>query len=397
VLGGNDYGNLTLTHFYALHALVLPALLTMGVLAHIVQVRRHGVANPKGVTVSEPFWPRQAVRDTLATVLVMAGLLLWVVRAHGVDLEAPADPSSSYEARPEWYFLPLFQLLKMVPAQLELVVALGVPLVVGAALFALPLVKASPRGAGALVLLVLVGAVALGGEAALEDRDNEGYKLGRERAHAEALRARKAAARQGVPPAGGLALLTNDPLARTHALFQQRCAGCHVLDGSGDGKGPLLTGWSTRAWLTDFLQNPEAPRYFGRTRKLHQMKPVKAGGADLDALVEYMWALGGGEVHKGKMQRGETVFRREHCDDCHATDGKAEGDGAPNLGGRGSAAWIETMIRDPGHPALFGDHNEMPRFGRDKLADAEVQSLVQLLAEERLRSDVSAASLARQP
>jgi ubiquinol-cytochrome c reductase cytochrome b subunit len=28
---------------------------------------------------------------------------------HGASLDAPADPASAYDARPEWYFLPLYQ------------------------------------------------------------------------------------------------------------------------------------------------------------------------------------------------------------------------------------------------------------------------------------------------
>ena len=39
-------------------------------------------------------------------------MALWVMREHGAGLEAPADPTSSYDARPEWYFTPLFELLK---------------------------------------------------------------------------------------------------------------------------------------------------------------------------------------------------------------------------------------------------------------------------------------------
>jgi len=43
VQGGNEYGNLTLTRFFALHVLVLPAL-TVGLVAvHLALFRRHGV------------------------------------------------------------------------------------------------------------------------------------------------------------------------------------------------------------------------------------------------------------------------------------------------------------------------------------------------------------------
>ena len=44
------------------------------------------------------------------------------------------------------------------------------------------------------------------------------------------------------------------------------------------------TGWSSRAWLTDFLQDPDAPRYFGKTKKLHDMKPLRLPDDELRAL-----------------------------------------------------------------------------------------------------------------
>ena len=58
---------------------------------------------------------------------------------YGAALEAPADPSdSSYSPRPEWYFLPFFQLLKLVPGSLESVVAIGLPAAIVLTLLFLP-------------------------------------------------------------------------------------------------------------------------------------------------------------------------------------------------------------------------------------------------------------------
>ena len=51
VVGGTDYGNHTLTRFFALHAGVLPGLLVMMIVVHIYLFRRHGLtpAKPKKV------------------------------------------------------------------------------------------------------------------------------------------------------------------------------------------------------------------------------------------------------------------------------------------------------------------------------------------------------------
>ncbi len=370
VQGGGDYGNLTLTHFYALHTMLLPALLGTLVVVHVRWARR-----------TQAWWPEDAWRDAIACAVVVAVGYTLVVRSHGAPLEAPADPSSAYDARPEWYFLPLFQMLKYLPGRLETIGALGLPVVVGGALLLLPRL---PRRTALLVVgAIFAGGAALGVAARIEDAHNEPYRRGRERAEADARRA-LALARMGVPPAGGMAVYDNDPRARGRKLFAVRCAGCHMLDGAGEAKAPLLTGWSSRAWLTDFLARPDDARYFGATKKLHGMKPVKAKGDELRALVEWIYSQGGGTFDATLAARGAEIYKRDDCDDCHSADGKTEGvDGAPNFAGRGTLDWIERVIRDGSAPTLFSDHNEMAKFGRDKLSDDDVAALAALVAGQR--------------
>ena len=381
--GGGDYGNLTLTHFYALHTILLPATVGFLVVLHVRLMKRHGVTplRPSPSSDSQPFWPHQALRDATAMAIVLALLFVNVLRTHGAPLEAPADPASAYDARPEWYFLPLFQLLKYFPGRFETVGALGVPLFVGVMLVALP--RLSRRAATAVVLAILGGAATLSLLAHRDDARNPAYRRGRARAEADAMRALELAA-QGVPPVGGTAVFDNDPARQN---FAARCAGCHVLDGAGEERGPLLTGWSTRAWLDDFLAQPDAPKYFGKTKKLHGMKPIKPTGDERAALIEWLYAEGGGDdVDGAKAERGHVIYTRENCDDCHSDDGKSEGaDGAPNFAGRGSVAWLAGLIRDAGGAVYFSDHNEMPRFGTDKLSDDEVAALARLVAAQRRR------------
>jgi ubiquinol-cytochrome c reductase cytochrome b subunit len=367
--GGNDYGNLTLTHFYALHTILLPALLATLVVAHVRRARRDG-----------DWWPDQAWRDVVAMALVVAALYAVVLPTHGAPLEAPADPSSAYDARPEWYFLPLFQLLKYMSGRFEVVAALGVPLVVGALLAYVPWLP--KRAALSVIAGILVAALGLGLLARRDDARSTVFQRNRARADAEAKRA-LALARLGVPPAGGVAVYENDPVARARTLFAARCAGCHVLGAVGEPRGPLLTRWSSRAWLADFLQRPDDPDYFGRTKKLHQMKPVKPVGDELTALVEFVYSRGGGRFDGARAVAGEAIFKRENCDECHDSDGKTAGDGVPNLGGRASDAWIEQLIRDAGGALFFDGKSEMPKFGPDKLSDDDVRALVAMLRAER--------------
>jgi len=370
VQGGGDYGNLTLTHFYALHTMLLPWILAVLVVVHI-----------RWSTRARAWWPEDAWRDAIACAFVIALSYALVLRSHGAPLEAPADPSSAYDARPEWYFLPLFQLLKYMPGKLETIGALGLPVVVGGVLLILPRL---PRGpALAVVGALLAGA---GGMMLLAHRDdarNVPYQKGRARAEAEAKRALELA-KLGVPPAGGMAVYDNDPLERGRRLFSDRCVGCHVLEGAGEEKGPLLTGWSSRAWLSDFLTQPDAPKYFGHTKKLHAMKPVKFSGDEMHAVVEWLYSRGGGTFDQALAAEGRKLVEQYSCDDCHSLDGTAEGsDGAPAFTNRATAGWVKELIRDGSAAHLFSDHNEMPKLGPDKLSDDDVALLAAFVLRQR--------------
>jgi ubiquinol-cytochrome c reductase cytochrome b subunit len=397
LIGGPEYGNLTLTHFYALHTLALPLAMAGLTLVHIALMRKHGItpgwlkSDAELDAATEPFWPRQLLRDFIAMSVVLAWMVVAVARSHGASLEAPADPSSAYDARPEWYFLPLYQLLKYFPGRLEVLAALGAPLVAGGLLAWLPLADRGPsrnpqarkKFVGAVVLLLL-GAAALGGRAEWGDRKSPAYRKFRERADAESARA-LALAKQGVPVAGGTAVFENDPMARARRLYGERCVGCHQLAGAGERRAPDLDGWSSRAWLREFLRDPAGERFYGKT-KVRGMKPVKQTGDDFDGLVEFVFAQGaapGERVDADKVERGRTVFEAAGCDNCHSTDGKT-GDEGPNLGGRASKEWLVAFLADPSERRFFGDKNDMPRF-RGKLSDTELDALAELLRAERAR------------
>ncbi|HEX8113532.1 MAG TPA: cytochrome b N-terminal domain-containing protein, partial [Kofleriaceae bacterium] len=146
-LGGNDYGNLTLTRFYALHVLFLPAIVGAVTWGHVAVARKLG-ATPlhSRERPGVPRWPEQTLRNTVAIAMVLTVLVVYVVAVHGVELAAPADPSQAYDARPLWYFRWLFELREL-SGRAEKVVALVVPAIVAGALVALPLVDREPTRA----------------------------------------------------------------------------------------------------------------------------------------------------------------------------------------------------------------------------------------------------------
>ncbi len=408
VQGGKSYGNLTLTHFYALHVFVLPLGLLGLTAIHVALFRRHGVTpHPRRAAAelashSEPFWPRQAVYDMTAGALMLAALFYFVLRTHGADLSAPADPAAPYDARPEWYFLPLFQLLKYFPGSLEIVAAMGAPLLFLAALALLPFLDrgtsrelSARRRSLAVFALCLSSLALLGGLAQREDQKNPAFQKHQAEAQAQAQRARQLAW-QGVPVAGGVAVYENDPLEQGRKLFIEHCAGCHRLERIGpsdeEQKGPHLSRLWSRAWLTGFLQAPDSPTYYGRSKVQGGMKPVDLPPDQLGDLVEYLYSLAGpapggtaghSTVDAARAARGQALFEEKNCDLCHERDGKTSGQG-PNLFAYASEAWLRGFLLAPGAVTYYGEKNDMPAFGK-KLSETELARLVAFVLAQRER------------
>ena len=304
VVGGPEYGHHTLTRFFALHAGFLPATLVVLLVVHLALFRRHGLHARRPLRrPDELFWPDQVLKDAVAMLAVMAVvlgvILVPAARAMlagepvrlaelGAELGAPADPSVSYAAaRPEWYFLFLFQFLKVFEgwgASGEFLGAIVAPGMVMGMMFLMPVVGrwelghrfnvvftlAILAGVGLLTALALdedycavwidrgslaeaeklldatAGdeaklSAALGGDAARvaamrrqfrtveRVRRSRAYLDAVQQARREATRAVELAARpERIPPAGMLELVRSDPQTRGPLLFARHCASCHA-------------------------------------------------------------------------------------------------------------------------------------------------------------------------
>jgi ubiquinol-cytochrome c reductase cytochrome b subunit len=396
--GGNDYGALTLSRFFALHVFVLPLGLLLLVVGHVALVRKHGVtvSKKRQARTAQPFWPDQVVRDLVAVALAVIALFVVTVATHGVELSAPADPAGGFDARPEWYFLPLFQVLKYFSGPVETVVALGAPVVVVGVLVAMPLVdRKDTRASRARALLPLGLLGVIGGVLAMlavaEDRGDVQLAERTADAEAQALRARELAVEHGVPAAGGLAIWDLDPERRAAYLWRTHCVVCHE---GAERKAPIIgKGFGSRAWLRGLLEDPDGPAYFGKVEKVQafddRMKPTKLEGAELDAVVEWLYSERGPEaqVDRALVERGRALFDEGTCSDCHERDGKSESSPGPNLGGLNSRAGLADFIAHPGAPHHFGELDDMPEFA-DKLNAKDLQLLadwIHGLAEPRDR------------
>jgi len=392
IQGGATFGNLTLTRAYAVHAMVLPALLTGLLVLHIYLFRRHGYTPKWSLSTEDaagravPTWPDQALRNALMGAMVCGVVSVAVIARHGAPLESPADPTSSYLARPEWYALPLFQLRMFFEGPLEIVATMIIPGIVTALAFALPFLDrgATTRlgdrrrvltGAGlSLAVLTCLGTTAL-----VKDARDPAYAKARAEEKVRGETARRLALK-GVPADGNV--FRNDPQYRAREIWDDRCAGCHGLAGTGGEKGPDLKDYNSRAWIRGFLANPDGPLTMGPAKIEKGMRPVEGTPDDIDALVEYVYAeTGAADADATRAGRGRDLLAQKDCDTCHDFDGEGENDG-PNLKGRGTAKWIAVVIADGSHPLLFGDRNKMTKF-RSKLTGDEIDELAKFVLSLR--------------
>lgn len=124
--GGEEVTGATLTRFFGFHVAVLPGLTTVFLAMHLLLVQRLGMSVPPGVegriaegrerARSMPFFPNFLLRDMMGWYAAL-GVLGALAAVFPWELGAKADPFAPAPAgiRPEWYFLFMFQTLKLLP------------------------------------------------------------------------------------------------------------------------------------------------------------------------------------------------------------------------------------------------------------------------------------------
>lgn len=396
-VGGRDYGHHTLTRFFALHAGLLPGLLIAFLALHMYVFRRHGL------TVKDPlhgpdtmFWPDQVLRDAIACLAVLATVLFFSMwhgagPQGGAELGAPADPAEPYDAaRPEWYFLFLFQFLKYfpgepdsvlakvlhaLPGEPELYGAMVVPGLIMGVLFLMPIVgrwKLGHRFNVAFLFGLFLGIGVLTVQAVLEDRKNDDYRFAVAEAEEKSERVKELVGLQGIGPSGAVKLLRDDPKTAGAALFAKNCASCHRYEGHNGIRKPIkedptasdLGTFGTRSWLLGILTDFTSEKHFGATKNnadvgerflegamagwvAENVKGKKVKPEELDGLVEFLQSLSDrpdGPVDPQKVAKGREFFvvgsdalEGGACYDCHAMKVKDDPDGLFKEEGAGLA------------------------------------------------------------
>jgi quinol-cytochrome oxidoreductase complex cytochrome b subunit len=306
--GGGQLGAATLSRFYALHVLLLPMLLGAVVLLHLFLVVRQGIAPRPRVLDPDapprtddphysrfyhhryaeskasgvPFWPDIIAKDIVVATIVVAALV-FLGRFAGAGLETPADPTdASYTPRPEWYFLPFFQLLKLVPGSMESFAAVGVPVMIVLVLLLLPFfdrrsIRALNRRPIALASLGgITAACALLFGASMSEP-----------------------ARGAIAPEAGRPLSSVERAGRT--LFeQQQCGSCHLIAGQKAPEkkadapdAPELTEVGlkhTSAWMHSFIEEPVR---FHPDSKMPAFGPPTLSHQEIEELSQYLASLRG--------------------------------------------------------------------------------------------------------
>ena len=418
LVGGPDYGNQTVTRFYGLHVGVLPTLLVLCLAAHVALFRRHGITPPPNAErrPTARFWPEQLFLDTLFSAAVVGVVIFLVLAEGGANLDAPADPSSSdYPARPEWYFLSLFQMLKLFPGDREIIGTIVIPTALVVVMMVLPFIdRILPRKlahflACGFVFAVVGGAGFLTVQAMRADSADSSFQESRKKADTARQRAVYLAGLPdvGIPPDGSAYILRRDPLTQGRNVLERRCLGCHFFEGKGTGTQTAsdLAHFGSRAWIRGLLDQPASSTYFGKVAKFDGMaewkKSSKLSPKQLDDVADFVASFAGipddlttdDWINSPGVSDhpGAAPFQKE-CGQCHVIDGFTDGGvrDAPKLFGWGSPWWIARMIRKPRSSDKYGfldekQETQMPAFGPDQITSSDLDALVRYLKDDYAR------------
>jgi len=145
--GGFSVDNATLNRFFSLHYL-LPFIIAGASIVHIAALHQYGSNNPLGclaVVDKVSFYPYFFLKDLVGWVIFALFFSFFIYFAPNTlghpDNYIPANPMSTpAHIVPEWYFLPVYAILRSIPNKLAGVAAIGLVFV---SLLLLPFINTS--------------------------------------------------------------------------------------------------------------------------------------------------------------------------------------------------------------------------------------------------------------
>ena len=370
LLGGAQVGTLTLSRFFTFHVVVLPALIAVLIGLHVFFVVRQGISAPPGrLDLSpvpgkskkevygeqyqaskeggEPFFPNTIARDTIFSVIIVAVIFALAFVFPHVS-EAPADPTSTtYNPTPAWYFLFLFQFLKLFPGSLEAVAAVLIPALFILLLIAVPFID---RGIGRFWSqrkpALIIGGIVVIGLAALE--------------------------------VGGALSTPTRPPSQTNQLAiagekvytDVNCGYCHSINGVGGAIGPDLSNIASKLnpdQMAQYLRNPDLMV----ANTLHPK--LQFTTQEINELVAYLSTLGATVSYTPQAHQ----FFAQYCSKCHAINGQG-GTVGPNLSREGSLRSIDFLVSFITDPGTTTTSSSMPAF-KNTLTAAQISDIAAYL------------------
>lgn len=124
--GGENVTDATLSRFFAFHIFILPMIAFALLAVHLFLVQRQGMSEPRGYLSipaekrkQMPFFPNFFYRDFFVWLVVLNILALLAVffpweLGEKAELFAPAPAG----IKPEWYFMFMFETLKLIPSKI---------------------------------------------------------------------------------------------------------------------------------------------------------------------------------------------------------------------------------------------------------------------------------------
>ena len=301
VLAGDSVSGLTLTRFYAIHMLVLPALAAFLIAGHIYLVRLHGVSEhgpePDAAPQTPPpeaappyrFFPEHTARSLMVFAGVLALIMVLSVAARIPREDIAGTVDESYLPRPEWYFMWLFQLLTYFPGSFEVIGSLVLPVAGVLLLFAVPFLErskfkdaanrplATAAGVTGIICIVYLTVTGFG----------------------------------GALPYGNIVRVPDRPLTSAEemglqAYVKHDCAYCHNIQGQGGRRvGPDLANIKAKgrtvADLTAFIKDPQSKSRWSIMPKYNLSE------AELKALTDFVLCLDFDRHHAKTITREDVI------------------------------------------------------------------------------------------
>jgi ubiquinol-cytochrome c reductase cytochrome b subunit len=263
VLGGPIIAGATLTRFFALHVFIIPGLLIACVGVHLLLVFRVGINEwpmPGRIVKretyireyhellerdGESFFPHAAQKDLVFSGLIILALLLVAAVFGPIGPSGQPNPTIIDTApAPDLPFLWLFSLFALLPPWTETFLMLTGPIVVIAALFALPFISGTGEKSWKRrpfsVLIVIVAYIVVGTLT----------WLGKTTPWSPVMDAWSSL------PTPTDYLRGRTPLELQGAVLVQnkQCRNCHSLGGQGGKRGPALDDVATRLTRNELIR-----------------------------------------------------------------------------------------------------------------------------------------------